>query len=120
MTWQEKVLANVARSTAKTQSYGPGDWVGILIRVHPDIRYALSQFCKKKDISMATYLRRLVVMAIVNETGTPLTEWLPKLPASMGYGNSHITTIRKGQKTQDTGKGMEGMCTHPGCNEVHW
>ena len=119
MTWQEQVLANVAKATARTQSNGPGDWVGLLIRVHPDIRKGIRDVCSKRDVSVATYLRRLIVMAIVNETGQPLSEWLPKLPASMGFGNSHITTIRKGEKTQDDGVGMKGMCTHPGCNEVH-
>lgn len=118
--WREVVMENVRKSTANTQKDAPGAWVGMILRTHPDIHFAFKKMCEKKDVSMQTYLRRLVVMAIANETGTPLKEMLPKLPATMGYGNSHIKKIRSGQKTFDDGKGMDGMCTHPGCREIHW
>lgn len=120
-SWQEKVLENVARTSARTQSSRkPEGWVSLLIRVHPDIRKAIRLIAQERDLSMASYLKRVLITAIVKETGDPLAKWLPLLPNEVPYGKINSTQRdKKGQRTFDSGIGWEGMCTHPGCNEVH-
>jgi hypothetical protein len=91
----------------------------MLLRVHPDIHRTIHIIAKQRGVSVTTYVRRLLVMAIVNETQTSLASWLDRMPAPSEPDNKHIQTLRD-EITYDTGAGMEGMCTHPGCRLVHW
>ena len=86
--------------------------------MHPDLRVHLREIGERRNVSMNTYMRRLLIMAIHKETGIPLHVLLAKCPSAQEPGNRHITRLRSDGGI-DNGLGMEGMCTHPGCNEVH-
>lgn len=120
MSWQDTLLADVEKVTGKTHKSGPRGvpWVGLLLRIHPDIRAIVRQIGERRNISMNTYLRRLVIMGIHKETGVPLSALLALCPSAQEPGNRHLSRLQSGGGTDD-GIGMEGMCTHPGCDEVH-
>lgn len=116
MGWQERLLQDVAVVGNRTANSGPRDpWVGVLLRVHPDLHAAVKNIAQARGISMQTYLRRLLVIAIAKETGQPLAPLIGKLSSVMVWGPR-----KPGQGQKETGAGFEGMCTHPGCNEIHW
>lgn len=119
MNWQDRLLQQVEETAARTSLSGPRrqSWIGFLLRMPPEAHLALRDIARSRGVSMTTYLRRLLIMAIAKERGEPLLLWLERLPAPMDYGD-HIGKLTQ-EKTKDTGIGMEGMCTHPGCNKVH-
>lgn len=121
MTWQDKVLADVHAMAEKTQSSGPSKpWIGMLLRLPPELRYALGRVTVARKVSMSTYVRRLIAMSMAKEEGKPLDHYLRQMPAAMEARNIHLITLDKSFKDKhDDGVGMEGMCTHPGCDEVH-
>lgn len=121
MKWKDALLDGVATTSSRTHRSGPRShpWVGILIRVHPEVHRRVSAIASKRGVSTSTFVRRLLIMAIAKETGEPLQVWLDRLPEPMTPNNTHIRMLQPHLGT-DTGEGMEGMCTHPGCDLVHW
>lgn len=120
MSWQERVLDGVRETSARTQRSGPrGEWIGLLLRLHPEMRITLRRVAAAKGMSMNTYVRRLIAMALVNEGSGSLDYWLPKMPAPQPPNGIHIHRLTKGPQEHDDGAGMEGMCTHPGCTAIH-
>jgi hypothetical protein len=118
--WQQILLQRTEEVAARTAKSGPRHhaWIGFLLRIPPEAHAALREIAKSREVAMTTYLRRLLIMSIAKERGEPLALWLDRLPAPMKFGNEHIRMLT-GDKTKDNGIGMEGMCTHPGCDEIH-
>lgn len=121
MNWQEQIVDAVQATTERTRKEGPRgvEWTALLLRIHPDMHKALHDVAAGRGLSMASYWRRLLAMALAKETGQPLAAWLDRIPAPTGPDNSHIAALRN-IHTHDDGTGMEGMCPHPGCDVAHW
>lgn len=117
MGWEDDLIEAVGQTARDTYRSGPrSPWVGYLLRLHPDLRSALFAVAERRGVSVQTYLRRLIAMALTKETSQPLHFWLALLPSATRFG-ADITALQ--QRPRETGRGMEGMCTHPGCDEVH-
>jgi hypothetical protein len=118
MDWRQTLLQQTEDVAARTAKSGPRrPWIGFLLRIPPEAHAALREIARSRNVSMTTYLRRLLVMSIAKERGEPLHVWLNRLPAPMAFGD-HIQDLTA-ERTTDNGIGMEGMCTHPGCHEIH-
>ena len=118
MGWEDDLLDAVDRTAKKTWRSGPAaPWVGYLLRLDPNLRQALSEIAEDRGVSMQTYMRRLCAMAVANERNEPLRKWLKLLPPPAPWGPDQSSAMKG--RPPETGQGMEGMCTHPGCREVH-
>jgi len=118
MGWEDDLLEAVGRTVDKTSRSGPSSpWVGYLLRLHPDLRDALFDVAEARGVTVQAHLRRLIAMSLARETGEPLARWLALLPSASRWGEDQTAAFKP--RPPETGKGMEGMCTHPGCDEVH-
>jgi hypothetical protein len=118
MGWEDEVLDGVARTASKTRRSGPAsDWTGYLLRLHPDLLAALNEIAQNRGVSVQTYLRRLIAMSIAKEKGQRLLKWLALVPPASPYGTDQTASFRA--RPPERGQGMHGMCTHPGCDQVH-
>ena len=118
MGWEDDVLAGVAETAGKTRRSGPAsDWTGYLLRLHPELLAALNTVAAGRGISVQAYLRRIIAMAVAKETGRPLLSMLGLVPPASPYGNDQTAAFR--ERLPETGQTMSGMCTHPGCADVH-
>lgn len=119
MGWEDDLLEAVGRTANKTSRSGPSSpWVGYLLRLHPQLRRALSEVAERRGVSLQTYLRRLIAMEMAKESGEPLAKWLALLPSATKWGTDPEPSFIR-DRPPETGRGLEGMCTHPGCDEVH-
>ena len=122
MTWQDKALAQVDKVSKRSNRKGPdGPWVGVLLRIHPDIREAMHRAAKAQGVSMQTWMRRIIVMGVAKQLGTGYAVWMDRMPTPIEYGGgwAHMDTNGlRGQK-RDNLTGLSGMCTHPGCDQIH-
>lgn len=118
MGWEDDLLDAVGQTAKNTSRSGPASpWVGYLLRLDPDLRDALFAVAEARGVSVQTYLRRLIAMSMAKELGGPLGKWLALLPSSAPWGVDQTVAFQL--RPPETGKGLEGMCTHPGCHEVH-
>lgn len=114
-------MANVHAMAERTQKDGPRrPWIGVMLRLPPEMRHAIYRVATAKNHSMNAYIRRLIAMSLVKEGEGSLDQWLEMLPYPLGPQNIQIKTLDNSYRHKnDDGAGMEGMCTHPGCDEIH-
>lgn len=119
--WRENVIAKVGERVAKDRASGPRGlpWMGMHLRLHPELHAHVRAAAHAHDLSVQTYLRRLLALAVAKELGVTARHLLPLLPQPTAWGGGRENLTDRDTSRRDDGSGWEGLCTHPGCFQSH-